>query len=65
MAITVSRNVKAEAREKKQETHFGQVLAFLFLKNAQLRKALQGWKGRLVFRGDDVRDQHGNMDVFF
>ena len=35
-----------------------------FLKHAELEEALQKYKGRVVFRGDQVKDETGAMAVF-
>ena len=39
-------------------------MALCFLKNAELEKALQKYKGRVVLRGDQVKDEHGFQAVF-
>ena len=36
--------------------HFGTLMALCFLKGSELAVALQKYKGRVVFRGDDVKD---------
>ena len=39
-------------------------MALCFIKNAELEKALQKYKGRLVLRGDDIKDKDGVQAVF-
>ena len=39
-------------------------MALCFLKNAELEKALQKYTGRLVLRGDDIREKYGVQAVF-
>ena len=39
-------------------------MALCFLKNAELEKHLQKYKGRLVLRGDNIRDKDGLQAVF-
>ena len=39
-------------------------MALCFLKNAELEKHLQEYKGRLVLRGDNIRDKDGLQAVF-
>ena len=46
------------------EIHFGNLMALCFLKNAELAKKFQLYKGRVVFRGDGVKDQTGDLAVF-
>ena len=43
--------VEAEAITSKKTIHFAQLMAFCFLKNAELEKALQTYKGRVVSVG--------------
>eukprot|EP00973_Karenia_brevis_P001209 165671-Karenia_brevis.AAC.1 len=39
-------------------------MAFYFLKGAELEAKHQKYQGRVVFRGDNVRDQHDYLAVF-
>ncbi len=39
-------------------------MALCHLKHAELAEFLQVYKGRIVFRGDDVKDQEGTHAVF-
>ena len=56
--------VKKEANDSKKEVHFGDLMELCFLKHAELDVALQKYKGRCVFRGDNVKDQDGTYAVF-
>ena len=47
--------VKAEAIKSKKTIHFAQLMALCFLKNAELEKGLQKYKGRVVLRGSGLR----------
>jgi len=56
--------VEARARTNGIKIHFGDVMALCHLKNSELRKELQRYKGRIVFRGDGTRDEDGFYAVF-
>ena len=44
-------DVKRESDSTGVPVHFAELMALCFLKNAELEKALQKYKGRLVLRG--------------
>ena len=56
--------VIAEANRKKVSVHFGRLMDLCHLKHAELDKNVQKYKGRVVFRGDQVRDETGFYAVF-
>ena len=56
--------VIAEARKKKRSVHFGRLMDLCHLKHAELNKEVQKYKGRVVFRGDQVKDETGFHAVF-
>ena len=56
--------VKRESETTGVPIHFAELMALCFLKNAELEKALQKYKGRLVLRGDNIRDKDGVQAVF-
>ena len=51
----------AEAKAKGVDVHFGRLMDLCHLKNSELEEKFQRYKGRVVFRGDDVKDQHGHF----
>ena len=55
--------VKRESEKTGIPAHFAELMALCFLKNAELEKALQKYKGRLVLRGDNIRDNVGAQAV--
>ena len=57
-------DVEREAREQGKTVHFGTIMDLIFLKHAELAKHLQKYKGRVVFRGEIVKDESGFMAVF-
>ena len=57
-------DVKAEAQRTNSKTHFGNLMTICSLKFAEMAEALQRYKGRIVFRGDDVRDEFGAAAIF-
>merc|ERR1711954_477641 len=56
--------VIAEAEKKKVSVHFGRLMDLCHLKHAELSPELQKYKGRVVFRGDQVKDETGYCAVF-
>ena len=46
------------------KVHFASLMALCHLKNAELEKADQKYKGRVVIRGDVVKDDSGSYAVF-
>ena len=57
-------DVAAEARRSNKSVHFGQLMSIVSEKFAELKEELRVLKGRIVFRGDIVRDEHGAIGVF-
>ena len=51
--------LKQWARKEQQEIHIAEVMAIGSIKNDELGPSLSQRKGRLVFRGDDTRNQDG------
>jgi len=56
--------VKWEAQKNGKKVHFGDLMDLCFEKNSQLEKAKRKYKGRVVFRGDQVKDEQGIYAVF-
>ena len=54
-AVRPKAQVKAEAQKNGQSVHFAQLMALCFLKNAELDKSLQQYKGRAALRGPSQR----------
>ena len=57
-------DVKAESDKSGIPVHFADLMALCFLKNAELAKHLQKYKGRVVLRGDNIKDKTGYQAVF-
>ena len=53
-----------EARADGREVHFGSLMELCSIKNSQLEKEFWTYKGRIVFRGDVVKDENGQFAVF-
>ena len=53
-----------EARTKGAEVHFSSLMDICHLKNAELEAKHQKYKGRVVLRGDIVKDNSGSYAVF-
>ena len=51
-------------KETKRKVHFATLLDICHLKNAELEPKLQKYKGRVVLRGDIVKDDSGAHAVF-
>ena len=53
-----------EARTKGAKVHFASLIDSCHLKNAELETKHQKYKGRVVLRGDTVKDDSGSYAVF-
>ena len=53
-----------EARTKGRKVHFASLMDLCHLKNAELEAKHQKYKGRVVLRGDIVKDDSGSYAVF-
>ena len=54
----------AEAKKKGRKIHLGLLMDLCHLKNAELEAKHQKYKGRVVLRGDIVKDNSGFYAVF-
>ena len=62
--VRIKSEVIDEARTKGIKVHFASPLDICHLKNAELETNHQKYKGRVVFRGDIVKDDSGSYAVF-
>ena len=65
--LTKVRNKKEvieEARNKGRKFHFASLMDLCHLKNSELEPEYQGYKGRVLLRGDFVKDDSGSYAVF-
>ena len=53
-----------EARKEGRKVHFASLMDICHLKNAELETKHQKYKGRVVLRGDIVKDDSGSYAVF-
>ena len=53
-----------EARTSGATVHFASLMDICHLKNAELEAKDQKHKGRIVIRGDIVKDDSGSYEVF-
>ena len=53
-----------EARTKGRKVHFASLMDICHMKNAELEAKHQKYKGRVVLRGDIVKDDSGSHAVF-
>ena len=58
------REVEEESRRIGEDYHFGKLMLLCHLKGSQLCEDLQSYKGRIVYCGNDTRDQDGDQAVF-
>ena len=58
--------VAAKARHNNIEAHFGDVFGICGFKGSEFKKddPAHEWKGRLVFRGSDVKDEYSDIAIF-
>ena len=54
----------AEARNEGRTVHFASLMDLCHLKNSELEPQFQKYKGRVVLRGDIVKDDSGGYAVF-
>ena len=62
--VRSKKEVIDEARTKGAKVHFASLMDICHLKNAELEAKHQKYKGRVVFRGDIVKDDSGSYAVF-
>ena len=53
-----------EARNKGRKVHFASLVDLCHLKNSELETQYQKYKGRVVLRGDIVKDDSGSFAIF-
>ena len=58
------KEVILEAQKEQRTVQFGTLMDICHLKNAELEPKLQKWQGRVVLRGDIVKDGSGAYAVF-
>ena len=56
--------VQVDAKEHKKKVHFGSLMELVHEKHRALPLGQQVYKGRVVMRGDQVKDEAGEMAVF-
>ena len=61
--LTKVRSKKREARNKVRKVHFTSLMDLCHLKNSELEPQYQKSKGRVVLRGDLVKDDSGSYAV--
>ena len=62
--VKSKKQVIDEARTSGAKVHFASLMDICHLKNAELEAKHQKYKGRVVFRGDIVKDDSGSYAVF-
>ena len=62
--VRSKKEVIDEARTKGAKVHFASLMDICHLKNAELETKHQKYKGRVVLRGDIVKDDSGSYAVF-
>ena len=62
--VRSKKEVIAEARTTGAKVHFASLMDICHLKNAELEAKHQKYKGRVVLRGDIVKDDSGSCAVF-
>ena len=62
--VRSKKDVIDEARTSGDKVHFASFMDICHLKNAELEAKHQKYKGRVVLRGDIVKDDSGSYAVF-
>ena len=57
-------DIAAEATAQNRTMHFGELMRLCYVKHSELEASLRSYKGRVEFRGDNVRDASGFLAVF-
>ena len=57
-------DVANEAARTGNKVYFGDLMRLCHLKKRELAEKYHSFKGRVVFRGDNVRDESGHLAVF-
>ena len=57
-------DIAAEATTQNRTIHFGELMRLCHVKHCELGASLRSYKGRVVFRGDNVRDEPSFLAVF-
>ena len=64
MKVRNKKEVIEEARNKGRKVHFASLTGLCHLKNSELEPKFQKYNGRVVLRGDIVKDDSGPYAVF-
>ena len=59
LSVKEAETIKQEARKSGRKVHLGSLMTICSVKFAELAKHLQVLKGRVVFRGDNAKDEWG------
>ena len=62
--VKSKKEVIPESQKEKPKVHFATLMDICHLKNAELDPKYQKYKGRVVLRGDIVKDDSGSYVVF-
>ena len=57
-------DVRAKAQAEGRTVHFAELMAICVVKDSELEEALQKYKGRIVVRGDIIKDEYGRAAMF-
>eukprot|EP00435_Cladocopium_sp_Y103_P005322 s7284_g1.t1 len=63
-SVREKEDVRAEAKKSGVSVHFGQLMTIASIKFHELAEHLQKMKGRIVYRGDCAKDEHGAAAVY-
>ena len=63
-SVREKEDVRAEAKRTGVSVHFGQLMTIASIKFYELAQRLQKMKGRIVYRGDCAKDEHGAAAVY-
>ena len=63
-SVAEYQSVRGRAIDKKQTVHFGRLFELCHIKHSELDKKHWKYKGRVVFAGNNVTDEHSNVAIF-
>lgn len=62
--VTSLKDIQAMYKKANEPVHFGSLRTICHEKNAEMKKVIKEYKGRVVFRGDTVKNEDGYLAVF-
>ena len=62
--VTEKDDLIAKSKRDKSPIHMGELLQLCSIKHAELEPQCQKYKGRICYRGDNAKDEHGALAIY-